>query len=119
MCSVFYLNWPKELISLRTISVKTQVRRLRYFQVLMRILESKGYPKEVLARKVINWSEEYHYHFQKYDSPSGEIVPSKTGLVSQSFENYYVAAKNLGLLIEQHGFIIPTRIGEVLGKFNF
>jgi hypothetical protein len=91
---------------------------LRYFQVLMRILESKGYPKEVLARKTTTWSEEYHSHFQTYSSPSGEIVPSKKGLVSQSFENYYGAAKNLGLLIEQHGFVIPTRIGEVLGKFN-
>lgn len=118
MCGVFYLNRPKRLISFRTISIKTQVRRLRYFQVLMRILESKGYPKEVLARKAISWSEEYHFHFQKHSSPSGEIVPSKKGLVSQSFENYYVAAKNLGLLIEQHGFVIPTRIGEVLGKFN-
>lgn len=84
----------------------------------MRILESKGFPKEVLARRVITWSEEYHPDFQKYISPSGEIVQSKKGLISQSFENYYVAAKNLGLLIEQHGFIIPTRIGEVLGKFN-
>jgi hypothetical protein len=106
------------LINLRTISVKTQVRRLRYFQVLMRTLESKGYPKEVLARKLITWSGESHSHFQKYSSPSGEIVPSKKGLGSQSFENYYIAAKNLGLLIEQNGFVIPTRTGEVLGKFN-
>jgi len=118
VCGLFYLKCLLKLNNFRAISIKTQVRRLRYFQILMRILESKGLPKEVLARKVITWSEEHHSHFELYNSSSGEIVSSKKGRLSQSFENYFIAAKNLGLLIEQHGLVIPTRIGEVLGKLS-
>lgn len=105
------------MYSLRNISIKTQVRRLRYFYIILKFLQH-GIPKSILARKVIVWSTEAHSDFLDFSYSTGEIVKSKKNLRnSQSFENYFNASKSLGLLIEQHGMVIPTRMGEILTKF--
>lgn len=106
------------MVTLRAISIKTQVRRLRYFQVMLKVLSAKGLPKRVLENKIVSWSVDNHVHLEKYISSTGEIVPSMRKQHSHSFENYFQAALNLGLLIEQHGFIIPTRSGEVISKIT-
>lgn len=106
------------MIMLRAISIKTQVRRLRYFQVMLKVLSIKGLPKKLLENKIVSWSLDNHDQFEKHIASTGEIVFSARKMHSQSFENYFQAALSLGLLIEQHGFIISTRSGEVISKFN-
>lgn len=85
---------------------------------MLKVLSAKGLPKRVLENKIVSWSVDNHDHLEKYVSSTGEIVFSIRKQHSQSFENYFQAALNLGLLIEQHGFIIPTRSGEVISKIT-
>lgn len=85
---------------------------------MLKVLSTKGLPKKLLEKKIVSWSVDNHDQLEKYISSTGEIVFSTRKMHSQSFENYFQAAISLGLLIEQHGFIIPTRSGEVISKFN-
>ena len=99
------------MYQLRTISIKTQSRRLRNISVLLDALNKKGTPKSILQDKVIKLNLKHHYDFKRYISPSGEITSKSKQRNSQSFLNYYSALLNLDLANEQTGFVVPSRIG--------
>lgn len=111
---------------LRTISIKTQVRRLKLFTVLLDSVNQRGSQIGFLANKMINWSEAHHNDLESYPSPTGEIIKSKVSrprrrtsgvaisAISTSFRNYLEAAQSFQLVDEQLGTISPSRIGSVL-----
>lgn len=95
------------------ISIKTQVRRLKYFSVFLELLNDKGSRKDFIEKELLSWSELKHHAFEKLPSQTGEIVRPKTPKSSRSFSNYYDAIKKLQLVDENFEFIIPSRIGSV------
>lgn len=104
--------------SVNTITIKTQVRRLKYFTIMLNILNSKGTNKDFLAESISNWSTKNKNEFDKYDFQSGEIKNEFKSSNSQSFKNYYEALLKLNLASEQTGFVIPSRLGVVLKKLE-
>ncbi|HLP48187.1 MAG TPA: hypothetical protein VK186_26450 [Candidatus Deferrimicrobium sp.] len=102
------------MYKLRTISIKTQVRRLKYFSIFIDFLGTDGLQKELLELKILNWSNTNREGFQKLISPTGEISKKSSKIKSQSFQNYLVAIRKLNLIEENSIYIQTTRIGQVL-----
>jgi hypothetical protein len=98
---------------LKIIHIKTQVRRLKYFTVLIEKISLAGISKEILEQEIIVWSKGKHESFANYISSSGEIVESKNRPSSQSFKNYFECAKQLGLISEVNDSIFHSKIGYV------
>lgn len=98
----------------RAITLKTQVRRLRYFQVMCSALRKSGFPIDVLQRISTEWAQDHIDDVKTYVSPSGEIRASTTDKPSQSFRFYYGALVRLGLAHEFSGLVTNSRIGAVL-----
>jgi len=102
------------MYKLRTISIKTQVRRLKYFSIFIDFLRENGLQKKILERRMLDWSREKNSDFKKYISQSGEIVLKKSKIKSHSFLNYLEAASKFKLVYEDTEYIKTTRIGKVL-----
>jgi hypothetical protein len=102
------------MYKLRTLSIKTQVRRLKYFSIFIDFLRESGLQKKILERRMLDWSREKNSDFKKYISQSGEIVLKKPKIKSHSFLNYLEAAVKLKLVYEETEYIKTTRIGKVL-----
>lgn len=100
--------------NLRTITVKTQVRRLKYFSSFVDILKGNGLPKQILSQKALRWSAENHEDLKKYFSPTGEIILKNGKVISRSFQNYLDAAVRFKILYEEGDYIKTTRLGKVL-----
>lgn len=99
---------------LRTISIKTQVRRLKYFSLFIDFLGSEGLQKQLLEYKILNWSNTYRGDFQKLISPTGEISKEKSKVKSQSFQSYLEATRKLNLIEEDLINIRLSRTSRVL-----
>lgn len=102
------------MYKLRTISIKTQVRRLKYFGAFLEVLSEGGLPKTILEQKILKWSSNYKDDFQRYKSSTGEIIRKESKIKSQSFQNYYQSAIKLNLINEVSNYVKPSRIGFVL-----
>ncbi|MCY1511902.1 hypothetical protein D9M68_463430 [compost metagenome] len=96
---------------LKTISVKTQVRRLKYFSKALNFIGKKGIPKSILETRLIKWSEENHDDFEAYLYSSGELTKKKIN--SPSFLNYYEALIRIDLINEQSGLVLLSKTGAV------
>ncbi|MEZ4952198.1 MAG: hypothetical protein R2825_01320 [Saprospiraceae bacterium] len=109
---------------LKAISVKTQVRRLKYFSVFSEIIGKKGCNIELLRIMVDKWSDDHESDFQSYFSLTGEINQKKlnkaTGRyerknkITQSLKNYLDASKSLFLTSQEKGWIYPSRMMLIL-----
>lgn len=99
---------------LKAISVKTQVRRLKYFAVFSKILGNKGKNINFFNQAVISWSDSNHGDFINYYSSTGEINPPKRKKTPQSLANYLDAAKAIGLISQDKGWLFPTRYSLIL-----
>ncbi len=100
--------------SLLYITIKTQVRRIKYFTVALKYLSHVGLQKQILNEMLLKWSKSNHSSFESYISPSGEISLSEGKTFSNSLKAYYHALKEFNLIIEQGNFVLPTKRGEVL-----
>jgi len=96
--------------SLKTISIKTQVRRLRYFFLCVDFLKKNGSPKIFFQKKLLKWAKENKNDFKKLSSATGEITEDRRQLTSQSFQNYLEAFSKFGLSRELNDLLIPTKI---------
>jgi len=99
---------------LRTISIKTQVRRLKYFTRFIELLEGNGLRTELLCQRILKWSQENHEDLLSYPSKTGEIVFKPGKVKSQGFQNYLDASIQFKILNEERGFVKVTRLGRVL-----
>jgi len=105
----------KKLNKLRIVSLKTQVRRLRYFSVFIRTIAEAGSKKGYIQDEIIKWSLSSHDYFITLASPTGEIIRPRTKIYSQSFLNYYNAFKVFNIFTEENELVILTRMGK-MGK---
>ena len=99
---------------LQYITVKTQVRRLKYFSIALKFLSKSGLQKQIFSNLLIKWSKENHAELQKYKSSSGEIILGEAKSVSNSFNSYFNGLLQLELIIEQGNFIIPSKSADIL-----
>jgi len=104
------MNFPSVLY----ITVKTQVRRLKYLSISLKYLSHEGLQKQILNEFLLNWSKSNHACFEEYISTSGEITLPEGKAASNSLKAYYHAFKEFNLIIEQGNFVLPTKKGEVL-----
>lgn len=95
---------------LKTISIKTQVRRLRYFFLCINFLKKSGSPKIIFQKKLQRWAQENQSDLKKLYSSTGEITENKRELTSQSFKNYLEAFGKFGLSKQINDLLIPTKI---------
>jgi hypothetical protein len=96
------------------ITIKTQVRRLKYFSVSLKCISHEGLQKQMLTELLLNWSKSNHESFENYRSTSGEITLQQGKPTSNSIKAYYHALKEFSLIIEQGNFVLSTKKGEVL-----
>jgi hypothetical protein len=106
------------MYKLRTISIKTQVRRLKYFSVFIDFLGWGGLQKELLEDKVLDWSNSYRDDFLGLTSPTGEILKKASKVKSRSFQNYLDAARRLRLIERDAIYIKLTQTGLVLNAIG-
>lgn len=110
---------------LRSISIKTQVRRLKYFSVFSQLLGRKGAIMHSFAITVNNWVERHRDDLQNHTSPTGEINPKnpnqrsksvliKENVVTQSLKNYIEAAKSLELIHQEKERLYPSHLLIIL-----
>ena len=119
----------KIMNGLRSISLKTQVRRLKYFSVFSQLLGRKGAIMHSFAIAVNNWVEIHRDDLRDYTSPTGEINPKnsnqrnksvliKKNVVTQSLKNYTEAAKSLGLIHQEKERLYPSYLLIILQNLN-
>lgn len=104
--------------SLRAISIKTQVRRLRYFFLCIDFLKKNGSPKIIFQKKFQKWAKENKNDFKNLYSATGEITEDKRKLTSQSFKNYLEAFSKFGLSRELNDILVPTKICTTFKALN-
>lgn len=102
------------MVGHRAITLKTQVRRLRYLQVMCAALRKTGLPTEGLEHQTTRWAAEHSRELTDYLSPSGEIRVGSPENPSQSFRFYYAALLRFELAYEQSGSVSNSRLGAVL-----
>lgn len=102
------------MVGHRAITLKTQVRRLRYLQVMCAALRKTGLPIEGLEHHTTSWAAEHSQEFATYLSPSGELRAATPENPTQSFRFYYAALLRFELAYEQSGLVSNSRFGAVL-----
>jgi len=102
------------LETLKYITVKTQVRRLKYLSIALKLLSHTGLQKQILSELLLKWSKDNHNSFKDYSSPTGEITLSNGKVFSNSLTAYYHALRELSMILEQGNFVLPTKSGEIL-----
>ncbi len=104
------------MLQLRVSNIKTQVRRLKYFSVIMDCISKEGIKKELLERKIFDWNIKNNVHrFKKY---TGIIQESSKQILSQGFKNYYSAGLQFNLIHNELEKIFFSRKAHVYKIIN-
>jgi hypothetical protein len=99
------------MLQFRISNIKTQVRRLKYFTVIIDSIGKDGIKKELLQNKILQWNRNNEIeHLTKY---TGIISKSPNTLFSQSFKNYLDAAFQWKLINNEFDQIYFSRSSQV------
>jgi hypothetical protein len=99
------------MLQFRVSNIKTQVRRLKYFSVIIDSIGKEGIKKELLQNKIIQWNKSNEIeNLKKY---SGIISKPSNTLFSQSFKNYLDAALQWKLINSEFDQIYFSRSSQV------
>lgn len=99
------------MYTLRSISVKTQVRRLKYLSIIVTFLNKKGTRRRFVYNRIIKWAKSNVDYFEKLPSSTGEIKESSRKTISNSFKNYIEGGSTLEIFNEYYDLLIPSKIG--------
>lgn len=99
------------MFQFRVSTIKTQVRRLKYFTVIVNSIGKDGIKKELLQNKILQWNN--NNEIENLKEYSGVISKPSNTLFSQSFNNYLDGALQWELINSEFEQIYFSRSSQV------